>query len=642
MSTLSIHEVLSRYWGYSTFRPMQEDIIRSVLSGRDTLALLPTGGGKSLCYQVPGMVVEGITLVITPLIALMKDQVENLRARGIPAEAVYSGMSPREVELAMNHVLHNQSRFLYLSPERLLTDRFKVALDHIKVGLIAVDEAHCISQWGYDFRPPYLRIAEIRERLPGVPVLALTATATKNVVQDIQDKLKFKQNNVFERSFERKNLAYVVFREENKINRLLRICANVKGTGIVYVRNRRKTREVAEMLLRNGIKADYYHAGLPPADRERKQNGWKSGAIRVMVSTNAFGMGIDKPDVRFVVHLDLPDTPEAYFQEAGRAGRDEKKSYAVLLFDEADIIDARRNFEMTYPEPEVIRNIYNALGNYLNLAPGTGYDTIHTFDINSFSNQYGFKPVVVYNSLKFIEREGYIIMNEAMTSHSKLVFNIRKDELYRFQVENAHYDPLIKTILRSYGGVFSEAAPISESELGKRLSVSDTFIVQMLENLHRMQILTYIPQTDKPQIAFPVELVRAVDLRISPDVYKNRKKEAEMRLNAMINYATSLNHCRSRMLISYFGQPESRRCGICDVCLERNKAQLSELEFDNIIEVIKPMLKMHECSMEQLIAACSRISEEKVVNAVTWLVDNDKIEPVKEGIFRWRKKDEVS
>jgi ATP-dependent DNA helicase RecQ len=638
--TSTIHQILARYWGYNAFRPMQEEIILSVLSGRDTLALLPTGGGKSLCFQVPGMVTAGITLVITPLIALMKDQVENLKSKGIPAEAIYSGMTPMEVELAMNHVLHGQARFLYLSPERLLTERFLTALEHIKVGMIAVDEAHCISQWGYDFRPPYLRIAEIRDRLPGVPVLALTATATRKVVNDIQDKLRFQQYNVFERSFERNNLAYVVSRTENKPDRLLRICTNVKGSGIVYVRNRRKTREVAGLLARSGIRADFYHAGLDPREREKKQDAWKNGSIRVMVSTNAFGMGIDKPDVRFVVHLDLPDSPEAYFQEAGRAGRDEKKAFAVLLFEEADILDARHNLDLSYPEPDFIRRVYRALGNYLNLVPGTGRETTHVFDINDFCNQYDFKPVVAYNSLKFIEREGFIVMNEAMSTHSKLVFNTRKDDLYRFQVEHAAFDPLIKMILRSYGGVFSEPASISEAELGQRLSVPAETVAQLLTRLHQLDILTYVPRTDKPQITFSSELIKAEDLRISPQFYHERKQEAVQRLEAIVGYATTLNRCRSQMLISYFGQVDSRRCGICDVCLERNKANLSELEFNNIVEVIKPMLKSAPCSLKELTDACPRISEEKVINAVTWLTDNDKIDVVSDGFFRWKSGNE--
>ena len=635
MSEATIHEILTRYWGYTTFRPLQEEIIRSVMEGRDTLALLPTGGGKSLCFQVPGMAVEGLTLVVTPLIALMKDQVENLRKRGIPAEAIYSGMSARENELALNHSVHGPAKFLYLSPERLVSERFRENLQYLRIKLIAVDEAHCISQWGYNFRPPYLRIAEVRKLLPGIPVIALTATATPEVVEDIQEKLEFPKKNVFERSFERKNLAYVVFREENKLERLLRIVTNVPGTGIVYVRNRRKTREISDFLNRNNIRAGYYHAGLSPNEREQKQDSWKKGSLRIMVSTNAFGMGIDKPDVRTVVHMDLPDSPEAYFQEAGRAGRDEKKAFAVLLFENSDIIDARGNLTLSYPEPEYIRTVYRALGNYLNLAPGTGRDTTHEFDLMAFCNTYDFKSLITYNALRFIEREGFITMNEAMETHSKLVFNLRKDELYRFQVDNEAYDPLIKTILRSYGGVFTEFVSISENELATRLVVSKEIISKMLAQLHRLEVLTFIPATDKPRITFSSELIRADDLRISPEHYHDRLIEAKARLESVINYATSINKCRSQLLITYFGQTETKRCGICDVCVERNKADLSELEFNHITDIIKPMLSIAGCNLQQLVDACERISEDKVINAINWLTDNNKIQISDDGLFRW-------
>lgn len=631
----SIHQVLARYWGYSSFRPVQEDIINSVLEGKDTLALLPTGGGKSLCFQVPGLVLEGLTLVVTPLIALMKDQVENLRKIGIPAEAIYSGMSMREIELAINHVYHGSARFLYLSPERLLTQRFLDVVPHLNIRLIAVDEAHCISQWGYDFRPPYLRIAEIRQLLPGIPVLALTATATKTVVTDIQLKLGFKQINTFEKSFERHNLAYVVFKEESKHKRLLKIISKVQGTGIVYVRNRRKTREIAEFLIKNGVNADFYHAGLTSAERTQKQDRWKSGRCKIMVSTNAFGMGIDKSDVRLVVHLDLPESIEAYFQEAGRAGRDEKKSYAVLLYEDADILDARHNLELAYPEPDTIRLVYQAIGNYFSLAPGTGRDMAFDFELTEFCSRYNLKPVTVYNSLKFIEREGFIALSEAVDTPSRIIIDARKEDLYRFQVENANYDPLIKTILRSYGGVFTEPASISEAELARRLNTTPGEIENALNYLMKREILTYLPRRNKPQLTFSSELIKAADLRISPENYADRKKDAFRRLDAMINYVSATKNCRSKMLISYFGQTDTQRCGICDVCLERNRAGLSELDFNNILWIVKPILKQQSLSMEGLVVACRNINEDKVIKAVTWLVDNDKIEVLEDGTFKW-------
>ncbi len=635
VSGLTIHQVLAKYWGYASFRPVQEDIILSVMEGKDTLALLPTGGGKSVCFQVPGLIFEGLTLVVTPLIALMKDQVQNLRKRGITAEAIYSGMSLREIELALNHVIHGSIKFLYLSPERILTQRFLDILPSLNISLIAVDEAHCISQWGYDFRPPYLRIAEIRQYLPGVPVLALTATATRTVVSDIQSKLGFHQHNSFERSFERRNLAYVVFKEENKYERLLRIVNRVPGSAIIYVRNRRKTREISDFLLKNKVNADFYHAGLTSGEREKKQDAWKSGKKRIIVSTNAFGMGIDKPDVRLVVHLDLPESIEAYFQEAGRAGRDEMKAYAVLLYEEADILDARHNLELSYPATDLIRQIYQSLGNYFQLSVGSGRDMAFDFEISDFSHQYNLKPVTAYNALKFIEKEGFIVMNEAVDAPSRILLNIRKEDLYRFQVENARFDPLIKTILRSYGGIFTEPTVISEAELARRLSTSPEEIINALKYLMEREVLIYLPRKNKPQLTFSSELIRAADLRISPENYAERKKDAGRRLESMIEYVSASKNCRSKMLIGYFGQTDTRRCGICDVCLNRNRAGLSELDFNHIVTVIKPLLKNLNLSMESLIGACHNISDEKVIRAVSWLADNDKIKMTDDGTFRW-------
>jgi ATP-dependent DNA helicase RecQ len=416
---------------------------------------------------------------------------------------------------------------------------------------------------------------------------------------------------------------------------LLIIFRKVQGTGIVYVRNRRKTREIAEFLQKNGISAEYYHAGLQSSVREIRQNRWKQGSCRVMVSTNAFGMGIDKPDVRVVVHLDLPDSIEAYFQEAGRGGRDEKKAFAVLLYEDADILDARHNLELSYPEPALIRQVYQSLGNYYQLAPGTGRDLVFSFEIADFCRQYNFKPVIAYNALKFIEREGFISLSESVGNPSRLVFVARKEDLYKFQVENARFDPLIKMILRSYGGIFTEPALINEAELATRLSVSQDDIIKALNYLQQKQIVEYSPKSDKPQLTFSSELIRAADLRISPEHYLNRKNDAEKRLDAIIGYVTSDKSCRSRMLVGYFGQQEAGRCGICDVCLNRNRAGLSELDFNNVVEIIKPLLKQDSLSLGDLIAACRNISEAKVIKAVNWLVENDKIEIVGDNLFRW-------
>lgn len=635
MVSQRLHEILTRHWGYTAFRPLQEDIMQSVMQGHDTLALLPTGGGKSLCFQVPGLAIEGLTLVVTPLIALMKDQVENLRARDIAAEAIYSGMTARQTELALNHAGYGKTKFLYLSPERLVSERFREVLPYLNVRLIAVDEAHCISQWGYDFRPPYLRIAEIRELLPDVPVIALTATATKKVVEDIQQKLNFKNANVFEKSFERRNLSYVVQNEEDKYGKLLRIMRTVPGTGIVYVRNRRKTREIAEFLNSNQIGADFYHAGLDHRERERKQAAWKNGHSRVMVATNAFGMGIDKPDVRFVVHFSLPESIEAYFQEAGRGGRDEKKAYAVLLFQQADIIEARATLVSAFPQMETIKRVYAALGNYYNLVPGTGKDLSFDFELSDFASHFNLNPLLVFNSIKFMEREGYLLLNEAVNNPSRLFFNVSHENLYNFQVENAYYDPLIKTILRSYGGVFTDAAVISENELAQRMGNSQDWIVKSLNELHKLELLTYLPRRHKPQLTFVSELVQAKDLSISPENYSDRKKDATSRLEAVIAYIKDSQHCRSRQLVDYFGQTAAKRCGICDVCLERNKASLSEFEFDTIVEAIKPMLRVKACSLNEIINECAQLNDDRIISAVNWLADNDKITVTEDGLFQW-------
>lgn len=634
MPDSDIHEILLKYWGYSQFRPLQEDIIKSVLEGRDTLALLSTGGGKSICFQIPGLAKPGMTLVVTPLIALMKDQVERLKRHGIAAEAIHSGMSAREAELAMNHVIHQSIKFLYVSPERLTSQFFREILRNLTLSLIVVDEAHCISQWGYDFRPPYMRISEIRPYFPDVPVLALTATATPPVVKDIQQKLEFRKENVFQGSFERPNLVYVVYKEENKFQTLLRILKGVPGSSIVYVRNRKKTRETADFLRFNKISADYYHAGLSPKDREVRQKNWISDTTRVIVCTNAFGMGIDKPDVRSVIHLDLPDSIEAYFQEAGRAGRDGLKSYAVLIYDEADLIDAEQYHELNFPEIDYIKNVYKALGNYYELAPGNGRDLVFDMDITHFANRYNFKPIIAFNALKFIEREGYIALNESMHSSSRFVFNIDKQELYKFQVENPGLDILIKTMQRSYGGSFTEPVPIYEAELARRLETDEKTIKEILMKLHNVEILSYFPLTDKPQLTFTSELIRAEDLKISNEYYKKRKKEAEKRLYSLLQYAKSDNKCRSQQLIEYFGQ-KVKRCGVCDVCLEVNKNVLSESEYYRIVEIVKPLLELKEHNISELVDACDGFLPEKVIKAVSWMVEYGIVKLVDFDVYRW-------
>ncbi|MEI6748957.1 MAG: RecQ family ATP-dependent DNA helicase [Bacteroidales bacterium] len=620
-----IQDILLKYWGYSTFRPLQEEIINSVMEGRDTLALLPTGGGKSICFQVPAMALDGVCLVITPLIALMKDQVEGLQRKGIKASAIYSGMNSHEIEIAFSNCINGGTKFLYLSPERLESDKFLGNLPLMKICLIAVDEAHCISQWGYDFRPPYLNIAAIRKHLPGIPVLALTATAIPKVVNDIQQRLQFAKQNVFSTSFERKNLAYLVYHEEDKLNRLLRITNRVGGTGIVYVRNRRKTKEISDFLQKHQIAADYYHAGLEAKLRSNKQEAWKSGKCRIIVATNAFGMGIDKPDVRFVVHMDLPDSIEAYFQEAGRAGRDGKKAYAVMLTEKADEVEAHRNIETSFPAISFIRNAYQALGNHFNLATGGGKDQSFDFDLNSFSVEFKMKPINVFHALKILEREGYLQMNEAMDNPPKLHILAGQDDLYRYQVENPDGDIVLKAVLRSYGGVFNDFITVSEAEIARRSCREIQDVVNSLKRMSKDGLVSYIPQKTMPQIIYTRERFSSDNLNFTAENYYNRKTEAETRLNAIINYVNEKNNCRNQLLLAYFGDKSPARCAICDLCILRNKAELKEQEFQNIVVSIKKITSEHPADLQQIIQQCKGFKEDKVIAVLRFLADSNQV-----------------
>jgi ATP-dependent DNA helicase RecQ len=632
-----IRNILIRYWGFSSFRPLQEEIIRSVLEKKDTLALLPTGGGKSLCFQVPALAMEGICIVVTPLIALMKDQVENLKRKGIKAVAVYSGMHRNEISMAFDNCMFGDVKFLYLSPERLQTEQFRLVLQRMKVCLLAVDEAHCISQWGYDFRPPYLQIAEIREHLPGVPVLALTATATPGVVHDIQQRLAFPSENVFRKSFERKNLTYIVIREEDKLGRLIRIMKKVAGPGIIYVRNRRKTAETALFLNKQGIRADFYHAGLDVRTRDRKQEAWIREESRIMIATNAFGMGIDKPNVRLVVHLDLPDSLEAYFQEAGRGGRDEKRAYAVILFQDADLAKLRENVEKEFPPLEKVKEIYQALGNYFQLPVGSGKDESFDFDINAFSRNYGFNPVVSFSSLRILEREGYIMMNEGVENPSRIHFEAGREEIYRFQVQHKQLDPFIKLLLRSYTGVFTEFTPVSEPELARRAGISEEQVRKNLSFLNKSGILTYAEGSAKPQVIFTAERLDKKNLQFSTEHYHERKKYAQARVEAMREYVGSEDTCRSLILLNYFGDAEALRCGRCDVCLERNKMDLNEMEFSTIREKLKEQLERGPQTLPELVFEAGTYGEKHTLAVIRWLLDKGAITLDDQQRYHWRK-----
>jgi len=618
--------VLKQHWGYDSFRPLQEDIILSVLEGRDTLALLPTGGGKSICFQVPALVKGGLCIVISPLIALMKDQVEHLRARHIKAGAIYSGMRVNEIQATIDNCLFDpEYRFLYVSPERLQTENFKVNFERMPVSMIAVDEAHCISQWGYDFRPPYLEIAKIRKIFPEVPVLALTATATPEVVKDIQLRLDFKTENVFQKSFKRANLTYFVVNEEDKNSRMLRIMNRYPGSGIVYVRNRRKTAETAEFLRNNCISADHYHAGLDPRERDRKQQSWMKGETRVMVSTNAFGMGIDKPDVRFVVHLDLPDTLEAYFQEAGRAGRDEQPAVAILLYDNYDIAQLKRNFTFTFPELDRVREVYRELCQSHHIELGSGQGKTFPFSMEAHANAVKMNATQYFNALKLLNNIGVILISEHLREKSELQFRINGDQLLKFQKEKPEFEPLITTILRSYSGVFTQFADIDEQLLATRLETTEETVVEQLKTLRGEKILSYQPQSNIPLIIFLKDRIDEKYLYFDKKIYDFRKEKAEERLAAVENYVKCDNVCRSQLLLQYFGEWDSTPCGECDVC-RRNKIQrVKNSDFELISKEIKE-LQQQNMDPKQILAELSkRYEEPQIVKVMRWLADNNTL-----------------
>jgi ATP-dependent DNA helicase RecQ len=632
-----IHQILQRYWGHLEFRPLQEEIIRSVLNGHDTLALLPTGGGKSVCFQVPALAKDGICIVISPLIALMKDQVQNLRSKGIAAVCIVSGMDKREIDIALDNCVYGEVRFLYVSPERLQTKLFQERVKKMKVSLIAVDEAHCISQWGYDFRPPYLQIAEIRQMLPGVPVIALTATATPEVVEDIQEKLAFKNGNVFRKSFERKNLAYHVRKEEDKYSRLLRICHRISGTGVVYVRNRKKTQEVAFFLQKQGITAGYYHAGMDASLREKAQADWIEDRLRIIVATNAFGMGIDKPEVRFVVHLDLPDSPEAYFQEAGRGGRDEKKAWAIVLYNDSDIFALEESVHQSFPDPDVIKRTYLALANYYQLAVGSGLDTTHNFELTEFCTRFNLVPSVTWNSLKILELAGYISLSESLHTPSRIKFLLNQSDLYNFQVSNRTIDPLIKLLLRSYSGLFDSFVKISERDIAKRAGKDTSVVVRFLKKLDELKVIAYLPKNDHPKITFISERVSDQNFYLSPEVFSNRKKAALIRLAAMKEYITQTHKCRSKMLLSYFGEKDTFRCGVCDHCLAENKLSVSNIDIDVFSKEIRQIVSSGTSDLKKLMEKLLHHDEKKVKTVVRWLLDNDQLEIGRDGYLVWKE-----
>lgn len=618
-------EILKQYWGYDSFRDLQEEIITSIGEGKDTLGLMPTGGGKSITFQVPALAQEGICIVITPLIALMKDQVQNLRKREIKALAIYSGMTRQEILTALENCIFGNYKFLYISPERLDTEIFRTKLRSMKVSMITVDESHCISQWGYDFRPAYLKIAEIRELLPEVPVLALTATATPEVVTDIQARLKFREGNVFRMSFERKNLAYIVRKTDNKTKELLYILQRISGSAIIYVRNRRRTKEITELLMNEGITADFYHAGLDNAVKDLRQKRWQSGEVRVMVTTNAFGMGIDKPDVRIVLHLDLPDSPEAYFQEAGRAGRDGEKAYAVILYSKSDKTTLHKRVVDTFPDKEYILNVYEHLQYYYQMAMGDGFQCIREFNLEEFCRKFKYFPVPVDSALKILTQAGYLEYTDEQDNSSRILFTIRRDELYKLREMGKEAEALIQSILRSYTGVFTDYAYISEESLAVRTGLTRQQIYNILVTLTKRRIVDYIPRKKTPYIIYTRERLELRFLHIPPSVYEERKARYEARIKAMEEYVTTENVCRSRMLLRYFGEKNEHNCGQCDVCLsKRTTDNLSEKSYEEVKRQILDLLS-HSPLTPAETADQIKAEKEDIGQVIRYLLDEGEL-----------------
>lgn len=622
---MSYLEILKQHWGYDNFRGIQEEIIQSIGQGKDTLGLMPTGGGKSITFQVPALAKEGLCIVITPLIALMKDQVRNLKERGIKAVAVYSGMTREEILVALENCIFGDYKFLYVSPERLDTEIFQTKLRRMNICMITVDEAHCISQWGYDFRPAYLKIAEIRQMLPEVPILALTATATPVVVNDIRLKLGFREGGqTFRMSFERKNLAYIVRHTEDKQKELIHILQKIQASAIVYTRNRKRTREITELLTANNISATFYHAGLSNEAKDQRQKSWLTGESRVMVATNAFGMGIDKPDVRIVIHIDMPDSPEAYFQEAGRAGRDGQKAYAVLLYAKSDKVNLNKRISDTFPDKDYIRKVYEDINFFFQMAMGDGAGCTFAFNIDEFCRNFKHFPVQADSALKILTRAGYLDYTDEQDNASRLIFTLRRDELYKLQEYEADIEKLIHVILRSYTGLFTDYAFINEESLSIRTGLSRQRVYEILVMLTQRRILHYIPRKKTPYIIYSQKRIEKERLIISPEIYEKRKESYASRIKAMIDYATAEEKCRSRMLLHYFGEKNEHHCGQCDVCLKKHESGIKLGEFQELKERILEVLKEGPLSSVELCEKL-KVSATQISPIVSFLISEEII-----------------
>lgn len=617
-------EILNKYWGYQSFRSVQWEVIESVLKGQDVLALLPTGGGKSICFQLPALIQEGTTLVISPLIALMRDQVENLQKKGIAAEAIYSGMSLQQIDRILDNCIYGSVKLLYLSPERISSPIFEARLGKMKISTIAVDEAHCISQWGYDFRPAYLQISALKNQFPKIPMVALTATATPKVVTDIMEKLNFQKRNVIQISFERKNLVYWVDHTADKENQLIRIFKKMSGSGVVYVNNRRKTKELAAWMNRNGISADYYHAGLSPSERHKKQAAWIADQTRVIVSTNAFGMGIDKPNVRVVVHYALPETLEAYFQEAGRAGRDELKAYAILFYQQQDGVKLWKKFEDQYPDITFIRQVYQAIAHYYQLAVGSGIHQTFDFDIGLLAKTFQLPLRKCITAIKLLVEEGWIHTTDAVFIPAKLQIIVNREVLYDYQLKYPQMDLVLKALLRSYQGLFSQPTSIKENQIARMLNIDTPALLKLLNKLVQDQIIRYEPLKDQPQLTLLRDRVPASSIQIDHERYTFRKKRSTHQIEQAIQYASG-HHCRSAFLLHYLGDPNPSLCGNCDYCQsikKENQPTLEEIQ-DTILATFRP--SQQGIPTSDVFQVFPKESEKEVKKAIQRLIENEKL-----------------